>query len=78
MITVAAFEAKTQLSALLDKLAGGDEVLITKHGKPIARLVKAKDAAREDLDAAIAKLKAMLAGVTLGADWKDLRDEGRR
>jgi prevent-host-death family protein len=78
MITVAAFEAKTQLLALLDKVAGGEEVLITKHGKPIARLVKTKDAARADLDAAIAKLKAMRAGVTLGADWKDLRDEGRR
>jgi prevent-host-death family protein len=78
MITVGAFEAKTQLSALLEKVAAGEEVLITKHGKPIARLVKAEDAAREDADAAIAKLKAMRAGVTLGEDWKTLRDTGRR
>jgi len=78
MIKVGAFEAKTHLSALLEQVAAGEEVLITKHGKPIARLIRAEDAARGELDAAIAKLKAMRAGVTLGADWKALRDEGRR
>mgnify|MGYP002788252429 FL=1 len=41
MITVGAFEAKTRLSALLEKVASGEEVVITKHGKPVARLVKA-------------------------------------
>ena len=78
MITVGAFEAKTHLSALLDRVAAGEEVLITKHGKAVARLVGAGDAARQDVDAAIVRLKALRAGATLGADWKALRDEGRR
>lgn len=78
MITVGAFEAKTRLSALLEQVAAGEDVLITKHGKAIARLVKAEDAARGDVDAAIARLKALRAGSSLGADWKRLRDEGRR
>ena len=78
MITVGAFEAKTHLSALLDQVAAGEDVLITKHGKAVARLVKAEDAARSDVDAAIAKLKALRVGSHLGADWKALRDEGRR
>ena len=78
MITVGAFEAKTHLSALLYKVAAGEEVLITKHGKAIARLVRAEDAAREDVDAVIAKMKALRAGTTLASDWKALRNEGRR
>ena len=44
MITVGAFEAKTHLSRLLDQVAAGEEVTITKHGKPVARLVKAAPA----------------------------------
>jgi len=78
MIKVGAFEAKTHLSALLDKVAAGEEVLITRHGKAIARLVRAEDAAREDVDAVIAKLKALRAGTILASDWKALRNEGRR
>ena len=39
MITVGAFEAKTHLSALLARVEEGEDVLITKHGKPIARIV---------------------------------------
>ena len=79
MITVGAFEAKTHLSALLQRVAGGEEVLITRHGKAIARLVPAAAAERARIDVAIAGLKSARAGVTLGGlDWKDLRDEGRR
>ena len=79
MITVGAFEAKTHLSALLERVAGGEEVLITRHGKAIARLVPAAAAERARIDEAIARLKAARAGVTLGGlNWKDLRDEGRR
>ena len=78
MITCGAFEAKTHLSALLEKVAAGEEVLITKHGHPIARLIRANDANRTDIEATIAKLKALRDGVTLGVDWRELRDEGRR
>jgi prevent-host-death family protein len=78
MITVGAFEAKTHLSSLLDKVAAGEEVLITKHGRAVARLVGAGDAAREDVDAIIAELKALRTGRRLGIDWKTLRDDGRR
>ena len=44
MITVGAFAAKTHLSALLDRVARGEEVTITKHGKPVAKLVPLDDA----------------------------------
>ena len=32
-------EAKAQLSALIDKALAGEEVVISKHGKPVVRLV---------------------------------------
>lgn len=47
--TVGAFEAKTHLSALLQKVEAGEEITITKHGQPIARLVPVRpDAALRD------------------------------
>lgn len=39
MATVAAFEAKTHFSALLDRVERGEEIVITRHGKPVAKLV---------------------------------------
>ena len=39
MTTVNIHEAKTHLSRILDRVAGGEEVLIARAGKPIARLV---------------------------------------
>jgi prevent-host-death family protein len=78
MITVGAFEAKTHLSALLDKVEAGESIVITRHGQAVARLVRADLAERNDVDAIIDRLKALRVGTTLQADWKDLRDEGRK
>jgi len=38
MVTVTLVEAKTRLSQLLDKVEAGEEVVITRHGRPTARL----------------------------------------
>ena len=79
MIEVGAFEAKTHLSSLLDRVRLGEEVVITKRGKAVARLVPAEQAERPDLENAINELISLRKKITLhGIDWKDLRDEGRR
>jgi prevent-host-death family protein len=79
MITVGAFEAKTHLSTLLERVSKGEEIVITRHGKAIARLVPAAVADRSRVDQTIARLKALRQGCTLGGlTWKALRDEGRR
>jgi prevent-host-death family protein len=79
MITVGAFEAKTHLSALLDRVAEGEEVLITKHGKPVARLVGATRIDRERVHDAYEKLRSLRKQTTLGGlSWQALRDAGRR
>ncbi len=78
MITVGAFEAKTHLSALLERVAAGEEVIITKHGRPVARLVRAERADRQDVEDVVERLKALRRGTTLGGlSWKELRDQGR-
>ncbi|HEV2100935.1 MAG TPA: type II toxin-antitoxin system prevent-host-death family antitoxin [Stellaceae bacterium] len=79
MITVGAFEAKTHLSTLLDRVAEGEEIVITKHGRPVARLVGAAYADRRRVEDAFEKLKSLRKGTTLGGlSWKELRDAGRR
>jgi prevent-host-death family protein len=79
MITVGAFEAKTHLSNLLDRVAGGEEVVITKHGKPVARLVGVACVDRQRVNDAFEKLKFLRKRTTLGGlSWRELRDTGRR
>ena len=41
-MTLNLYEAKTQLSALVDAAAAGDEIIIAKNGKPMAKLVAFK------------------------------------
>lgn len=38
-MTLNLYEAKTQLSSLVDKAAAGEEIIIAKNGKPMAKLV---------------------------------------
>lgn len=79
MITVGAFEAKTHLSTLLDRVAEGEEVVITKHGKPVARLVSAARVDQDRVNDAFEKLKRLRKRTTLGGlYWQALRDAGRR
>ena len=71
MITLGAFEAKTHLSTLLDRVAAGEEVIITKHGRPVARLVGARHIDRARVNESFEKLKALRKGTTLGGlSWK--------
>ena len=75
------FEAKNRLSALLDLVEQGEEVVITRNGKPIARLSPATTA-DSDRQAKARKAAALIAklskGVTLGDHTiRELIDEGR-
>lgn len=79
MTTVGAFAAKTHFSALLERAAKGEEIIITRHGRPVARLVPAAVSEEAQVEQAIAALKGFRQGATLGdLSWKELRDEGRR
>lgn len=41
------YEAKNQLSSLVDRAASGEEIIIAKHGKPMAKLVPVPAAKKE-------------------------------
>jgi prevent-host-death family protein len=79
MREIGAFEAKNRLGTLLDWVESGEEVLITRRGKPVARLVAAapgfdRAKARRAADGIIEARR----GVTLaGLRIKDLINEGR-
>jgi prevent-host-death family protein len=78
--TIGAYEAKTHLSELLEKVEGGQEIVITKHGTAVARLVPVKKkASAEERVAAIERIQELAAGLSLGKlKVKDLITEGRR
>lgn len=80
MKTVGAFEAKTHLSSLLDEVAKGEEITITRHGTPVAKLVSASPKTKPDIDKVIEELRAFSKGIRLGPDLtiRDLIEEGRR
>ncbi len=79
MATVGAFEAKTKLSDLLRRAERGEEITITRRGKPVARLVKIDRPAHDDGEQVLARFKAARKNATLGGlSWKELRDTGRK
>lgn len=82
MDQVSVFDAKNKLSALLDQVERGREVVITRRGKAVARLVPAAEGDRAHT--AVEKLRALREGIAARGErlsWselKDYRDEGRR
>jgi prevent-host-death family protein len=80
MREIGAFEAKNRLGALLDAVERGEEITITRRGKPVARLVRpARVFDRTAARAAAARIRKRRKGVTLGGlGIKDLINEGRR
>ena len=77
---VGAYQAKTHLSELLEKVQAGEEITITKHGAPIAKLVPVKkEASPEERLKAIERIQKLALGLSLrGLRVKDLVREGRR
>ncbi|SFW26781.1 type II toxin-antitoxin system Phd/YefM family antitoxin [Nitrosovibrio sp. Nv17] len=82
MREVGAFEAKNKLGTLLDWVEKGEEVIITRHGKAVARLIP--NTAAHDANKVVAAAKrirsraeALKSGVFDWREWKGYRDEGR-
>lgn len=77
--SVGLFEAKTHLSELVDQVArGGDEILITKRGKPVARLVPLASADSTVEEALALLLFARQSSRPGSGSLRELIDEGRR
>ena len=82
MQEIGAFKAKKTLGTLLDRVEGGEEIVITRHGKPVARLVASSGGIdRNAAKAASARIRARAKRLASERfDWNTLkteRDEGR-
>jgi prevent-host-death family protein len=79
MREIGAFEAKNKLGQLLDQVERGEEITITRHGRPVAKLVSAHQGFDRDKARRAAEgLREASRGVTLGElKIKDLINEGR-
>jgi prevent-host-death family protein len=78
---VGAFDAKTHFSQLLDRVAEGEEITITRHDHPVARLVPAGRLPREGAAAIFRQLEAIRQALPRSKDrtsLKDLISSGRR
>lgn len=79
MQTLGAFQVKTHFSSLLDQVEKGEQIIITKHGHPVAKLIPININTRQLIEETIHRLKEFAKSNKLGGlDWKSLRDEGRR
>jgi prevent-host-death family protein len=79
MKTVGSYEAKTHLPRLLDDVAAGETVLITKHGLPVAKLVPVGNSRPMEVTAAIQALRQLRREVALERNTlQEYREEGRR
>lgn len=82
MDSISVFDARNRLSALLDQVERGHEVVITRRGKAVARLVPAGPP--EGPRTAVATLRGLRAAIAARgvrftpAELKALRDEARR
>ena len=86
MSEIGAFEAKNTLGTLLDRVERGEEIVITRHGKAVARLVPNTgridpNQAQAAYDRIRQRAQRLHKGKTASAfDWSDLkklRDQGR-
>jgi len=80
MTTVGAYEAKTHLLRLLERVARGERITITKHGVPVAVLVPPPPGKEPDVRAVVREMLAFREGRTLGEGItiRYLIEEGRR
>lgn len=80
MKSVGAYEARTHLSRLLDEVAAGETITITKHGSPVAQLVPPGGKSQAEVDAAIDAIHEFRARENIrlnGLTIKEMIEEGR-
>jgi prevent-host-death family protein len=78
---VGTFHAKTHFSQLLERVAKGEEITITKHDHPVARLVPADRPSREHVATIFRRMDALRQSLPKPKgkeSLKDLINEGRR
>ena len=85
--SITALEAKTRFGQLLDRVSRGEEIVVTRHDKPVARIVPVDRPTREEVRAAVDGLQELRREIArqrkprppfTDAEIRSLIEEGRR
>ena len=74
MSTMTAFEAKTRFGDLLERVSRGEEIVITRHDKPVARVVPEGTGSLKDVQAAVRELRQIREALSKRRDFRRLTD----
>ncbi len=77
MVTISADEARAQLDDLLDRVAQGEQITISREGRPVAVLSRAQSVTPEQTREAVEKLLEFRKHHTFEGSIRDAIDEGR-
>ena len=80
--SIGTFEAKTHFTKIITQVISGEEILITRRGKAVAKIIPIKETFdRENIKAAIFRLRKLAKEMQLGNfdwdEWKSYRDMER-
>ena len=75
---IGVYQAKTHLPELLARVAHGEQIIITRHGRAIARLVPAEPVRQRDVRGVIEELRTLAKGRRADLPIKEMIAEGRR
>lgn len=79
MERIGIYDARSKLSELIERVQSGEEVVLTRHGQPVARLVPEKRRRKGSGAAAVARIRALARRLNIrDVDVRKLIEEGRR
>jgi prevent-host-death family protein len=79
MERIGIYDARAKLSELIERVQSGEEVVLTRHGEPVARLVAEKPRRKRSRAAAVARIRALARKLDIrDVDVRKLIEEGRR
>jgi prevent-host-death family protein len=79
MERIGIYDARSKLSELIERVQSGEEVVLTRHGEPVARLVPEKRRQKRSRAATVARIRALARKLDIrDIDIRKLIEEGRR
>ncbi len=85
MTTLASVEAKSHFSEMIERASQGEEIIITKRGLPVVRVVPYEKTSADKIEAFLSQAKEFRSGLTSqgvaleeGESWSELAHEGHK
>ncbi|HEX7328656.1 MAG TPA: type II toxin-antitoxin system prevent-host-death family antitoxin [Casimicrobiaceae bacterium] len=79
MERIGIYDARSKLSELIERVQSGEEVVLTRHGEPVARLVPEKRRRKRSRATTVTRIRALARKLDIrDVDVRKLIEEGRR